>query len=1175
MTIHDLSLLTAYWNINGASNKLKDAEFLLYICKYDICFLSETWLNTDISLESKVVENLNANNKVVIKNLPAKKHSKKHGRHSGGILAIIDKKLRKGITVVNRGRDYGIWLKLNKHFFSIPNDKYICGSYIPPRSSPYTIPKIFDKLDEEITELSGLGKILIIGDMNARVGNQLDYVPADKYNATDDMRDITPPDRHSMDHAINTYGRSLLNLCRHNDLLLLNGRTLGDIPGACTCHKNNGSSLVDHCMTSLDHLEDILYFTVEVPSHYSDHCLIKTRIKINKIPDDNEQLILKPLPCTYKWDKSSSDKFKNALKEVQFQKELCAFNNNQYKLDQNGTNDIGSDLLNLISKTAERCLVKRKGQYKGKHKNAHKSKNIALDKYYSNLKKELRTLGENLLKYPRDPYLRGKYFSLKKNLKGLMKKAEQEQKNLILNKIHSLEEKKPDAFWKLVNEIKGKKASHAPIDPDSLYKHFRELHAVQPNKLFDYKFEKLIQTKLKNIDKTKWVDFLDKSVTEKEVLNTCKSLKNKKASGPDGICNEMLKACMPTMLPSFCKVFNHILHSECFPKPWSLGHIVALFKSGDYLDPGNYRGLTITSSLGKLFTKIMNIRLINFLELNKLISVSQTAFKPKQRTSDHILVLKTICDVYKSKRKAVYLCFVDLTKAFDTVNRTLMLYKLYKHNLSSKFINIVQSMYEDLHACIKTKVGCTEGFPVDIGTRQGCNLSPSLFNLFMNDLPNVLESEESGYVILGQTKVNCLMYADDIVLLSTSFDGLNKSIKILENYCNKWQLKINIKKTKIMVCNKRFRDDYNFKMYNQSIEIVKSFVYLGIEVASSGSFKLAITRNLNKATRAYYSLVRDFSHYNGTKPRILQKLFDSMVMPVLLYGCEIWAIHGWRTQTKMCIEQHLFSGNHCFERLNAKMCKAALGVSRYTPNLTAKAELGAYPLFGKIIKHTMSYWQHIIASPQDSLVHKALEVSVDMDRHDKTSYYSRIKNLLEFLNAKDSIYPVKRESIKKLSNYTMKLFENLYETFYFKNLLPTGKSVIYAQIKHTYRYERYLDFDIDRSLVRNITAIRTSAHCLPVEKLRKKGLKKEERMCNLCSSGFVGDEMHVMAGCSNVYMKRLREELLEKLTKHNDQFKKFTLPSLIKILLIANDRTSSCIFSIFLKKMFFFVNANY
>ena len=202
-------------------------------------------------------------------------------------------------------------------------------------------------------------------------------------------------------------------------------------------------------------------------------------------------------------------------------------------------------------------------------------------------------------------------------------------------------------------------------------------------------------------------------------------------------------------------------------------------------NPNNYRGLTISNCLGKVVTKIMNRRLIKWLENEGLIATEQIGFKPKQRTTDHILVLNTICDIYKSKHKAVYMCFVHLEKAFDSVNRHLLLYKLLKINISSKFLHLVRSLYQDMHTCLKINNCYTNSFPVEIGTRQGCNLSPNLFNIFINDFPIFLQSNNSGYVMLNTRRLRCLMYADDIVLLSDSSFGMQKSLFLLEVFCKK------------------------------------------------------------------------------------------------------------------------------------------------------------------------------------------------------------------------------------------------------------------------------------------------------------------------------------------------------------------------------------------------------
>ena len=156
----------------------------------------------------------------------------------------------------------------------------------------------------------------------------------------------------------------------------------------------------------------------------------------------------------------------------------------------------------------------------------------------------------------------------------------------------------------------------------------------------------------------------------------------------------------------------------------------------------------------------------------------------------------------------------------------------------------------------------------------------------------------------------------------------------------------------------------------------------------------------------------------------------------------------------------------------------------------------------------------------------------------------------------------------------MKSYQTQYEALFFNNL-PKGKHAVYSQIKRSYLYEKYLNFDLDNSLIKYITSIRLSSHCLPVEKLRKQKISRNERFCNLCDTGSVGDEFHVMAFCTNTEISRLRNELLTKITEHNQQFQKFAISDIIKLLLIANDKTLTYIFAVFLKKMLRLVKCNY
>ena len=236
---------------------------------------------------------------------------------------------------------------------------------------------------------------------------------------------------------------------------------------------------------------------------------------------------------------------------------------------------------------------------------------------------------------------------------------------------------------------------------------------------------------------------------------------------------------------------------------WSIGYIVPIHKKGNVNDPSNYRGITISSCLGKLFALIMNNRLDTYILENQIIPKCQIGFIKHKRTSDNIFVLKCIIEEAKLKKKPIFGCFVDLKKAFDTLWIQGLLYKmLCKYQISPKFARLLNNMYGKLKASVYSNCELGKIFNIAIGTRQGCNLSPSLFNIFTSDLPYILGKTECDPVTLDSIKINTLMYADDMLLLSMSRKGLEKAICVLEIYCKKWQLKINPGKTKIMIFNK-------------------------------------------------------------------------------------------------------------------------------------------------------------------------------------------------------------------------------------------------------------------------------------------------------------------------------------------------------------------------------------
>ena len=228
--------------------------------------------------------------------------------------------------------------------------------------------------------------------------------------------------------------------------------------------------------------------------------------------------------------------------------------------------------------------------------------------------------------------------------------------------------------------------------------------------------------------------------TAEEISNGIKKLKNK-ASGLDSISNEMIKASASIILPFLVVFFNKILETREYPDKWTVGMITPLHKSGEIDDPDNYRGITINSCLSKLFTLLLNNRLTNFINKEDALKFNQIGFRKGFRTADHVLTLKTLIDKYLNRNQDLYICFVDFRKAYDSIWRKYLFHKLCTYGIHRNFISLLEDMYMKSKLSIRLLSGTTNFFPASTGLKQGCNLTPILFSLFINDISDIFDQD--------------------------------------------------------------------------------------------------------------------------------------------------------------------------------------------------------------------------------------------------------------------------------------------------------------------------------------------------------------------------------------------------------------------------------------------------
>ena len=482
-------------------------------------------------------------------------------------------------------------------------------------------------------------------------------------------------------------------------------------------------------------------------------------------------------------------------------------------------------------------------------------------------------------------------------------------------------------------------------------------------------------------------DELSFTIKEKEVLDSILSLKNNKSGDILGHKGEMFKAGATFLVKPLTKLFNLVFTNTLIPDFWRESSLSPIHKKGDYCTPGNYRGIAISNISCKLFCKILNTRLNAYLEKNSLFPGSQIGFRKNYRTVDHILTLKTLIDKYVNKKSKhtkdfLYVCFVDLSSAFDTIWRAGLFHKMSNLGIGGIYIKMLKNIYEKVYFRIKINGMLSNSFESNVGVKQGYVMSPTLFNIYLSDICNIF-NDDCAPVSLKNSKLNCLLYADDMVLISQNAFGLQECLNKISCYFDKWKLKPNINKTKILIFNKSGKKIKRYKfIYNgRTIEIAESYQYLGLVFRNNGNFNKAINILREKGRKAVYILMRKLSNYNVT---------------LGTYAFEVWA-----SSYFTCLKNsNLYSicEKPDIEKVHLQYMKFLLGVHSKSTNDGVRGELGEYPILINMTKQYVKFWLRISKMPLNSLIYQSyLENKTNLlSNNSISSWIKGLEKLLKY-----------------------------------------------------------------------------------------------------------------------------------------------------------------------------------
>ena len=1142
---HGLKL--SYWNINGLFRKhedyckLTDPMFINLVKNCDLIGLSEIHCGND---ENIIYDGFHT--ELSIRPKPPKAR-----KHSGGLLVLIKNQIKQGIKRIKSNPGNFMWLRLQKSFFNMDKDIYLCIAYISPTNSTYTRNTNEDYLtliQNDIATFQSKGNIIIMGDLNARTSSISDLINndvRDNYVPLEEsyIQDCELPPRRNCDIITNERGSSLIDLCISAQLRILNGRTLGDLTGQFTCHKHNGSSTVDYCLVSEQFFSQINYFQVDKHlSDLSDHCRITCFIKRIKYKTvSNENLKLSTAHSGYRWNiERFSSEISSEINVKKFNQYLNTFSEN---IDTNA-----DQLNNIMCSIANSSLLKKTNR---KFKITHRNK--WYNKRLETLRQIVMIKGKKLTDNPNAREHRHNYFSTLKIYRKACKRACRKFKSETMFKLDNLHTENPSDYWKLIDSLK-QNVIQKPnkINETNWLNHFESLNKDDLNNNREHD---LILTKLEMLENIPVFNNLDNIITTDEIMLNINLLKNKKSAGLDGITNEMLKCGKYQLIKPLHRLFNSILSRGTYPKIWAEGYIIPIHKKGNIDDPNNYRGITISSAIGKLFNTVLNNRLTSFLEDNNLICLNQIGFQKKCRTTDHMFVLKCIMDLYKKKKKKLFISFIDFSKAFDKVWHQGLFYKLKQIEISTNFYNVIKNMYSKISLQVRIDNLLTPTFKSFRGVRQGDNLSPSLFNIFINDIPERLKN--CCPAKYNDLSVQCLLYADDLIIMSENLEGMQKALNNLAEFCDKWKLDINPSKSKFMCLDQTKNAKCNILKYKDlNLEQVKEYTYLGIIFSENGSFVSAIDTLYKKGLKSYFKLLKILNPLPSAKTML--HLFDHLVKPIILYGCEIWGPcnikipefiqneNSWkRLQAEFTLEYKMSKRNNPFEKLHMQMCRKILGVNNKTSIAGIYGELGRYPLYINIIQQCQRYATHLENNEKNTLLQKIYKSFKQSDPENDNK-----PNILSFNYNLSKIYKANNNFISSNVHNNTSIFKERYRNFWYKQIknldsqsgIGNNKMRTYSLIKTNFQFEPYLNKPTNHT---NLARFRLSAHKLKIETGRYNSKNKyvppDARLCDNCKMDKIEEEIPFLTECPKYDTERttlfasalLNCNLFSTLSNHN------------------------------------------
>ena len=870
-------------------------------------------------------------------------------------------------------------------------------------------------------------------------------------------------------------------------------------------------------MKSITSLVNELSLTPEkLPDHSILLCVFKTAVEVNMTTQS----------CTStKGNVSHKFKYKRNIPQ-DFLGDQCVHEVNQAIIrieqsvkSQNNVNALYNDICDMYYTEMDVKLQKKCSAFKNKRRTGKPWWSTELENLWSNV-----TLSERLFiraKGKKRQHLYQQYKDARASFDRRYNQAKRHYNRSERDNIAQLNTEDPKQFWDHINRLGPQKNVSIPMeipldndeiltDPDEvlkrwkddfqkLYNRFNDTggneHFLQEVRSFKDEFEK--QNPLNENHLIEDLTF-NNPIKLEEVHKTIFKAKNNKAIGIDHLPNEVFKN--PNSVILWQTFFNACFSSGLTPEIWCKALIKPIPKGGtsDKRIPLNYRGISLLPTISKIYSSILNERLLSFLEDHDLISDTQNGFRKLRSCIDHLFVLTSVIRNRKLDGLSTFVCYIDLSKAFDMIDRDCLFMKLANAGIRGKMYWAVRSLYNSHASSILVNNYQTEWFTNMTGVKQGDNISTTLFALYLNDLAVEILNSGKGIKLTDDLNIDLLMYADDIALVSENEENLQYMIDLVYNWCHQWGMSLNTDKSKIVHYRKKSmeRSRYNFHYGNAELSYCSEYKYLGCTLNEYLDYTDTADVLSKAGGRALGGILSKYKHLKGLDYNTYTKLYNTCVCSITDYSSGVW---GYKQYDRL-------------DTVHNRAMRAFLGVHRFTSVPAISGDMAwLKPKFRRHLE-IIRFWLRLTTMDDTRLTKRVFlwDKAFRKGTWSKdVEHILRESNLAHLICDEPLNIMSKTDIIKSVENSLL----NKQVTQWKKDVASQSKLRFYRIFKDELNVEKFVTINLPIAHRSILSQLRYGILPLRVETGRYCNMPLNDRLCQFCDRREVESELHFLFYC--------------------------------------------------------------